>query len=172
MKYTFLILMLFFQGQLIGQIDLEVPHFRSVQIDYDLTDYVSVSIDKNGGLYIENDSIAFSDLRKNLFEIIKYKSKYQELRLSIMIIELVVDQDLTYEKLEKILFEFPKLGILKIHFVGNSNDKIRFEQICTTGFLFRMNHNDNNNSVINEVMDSLKSEMDEEFIKLNQGYFK
>ncbi len=172
MKSVFLILTIFFQTQLYGQIDIDVPQFEYVQIDYDLKDYVSISVDKNGGLYLENDSIALSDLRKKLFDKIKYKSKYKELQLSVMLIELVVDKDLIYEKLEPILYTFPKLGILKIHFVCNSDDKIRFENVCTTGFLFRMNYFDNNNSVINEVMDSLKNEMDDDFIKLNQGYFK
>lgn len=171
MKYFFLILITFFQIQLFGQVDINVPHYKYVQIDYHLRDYISVSVDNNGGLYVENDSIAFSDLRKNLFERIKYKSKYKDLRLSIMIIELIVDKNLAYEKLEKILYQFPQLGFLKIHFVCNSNDKIRFEQVCTTGFLFGLNYLDNNDSVINEVMDSLKNEMDDDFIKLNQGYF-
>ena len=144
----------------ISQNQIEIPNFEYVQVDYDLRDYVSISVDKNGEIRIENKVITLDELKDNLFQQLSQKAKYEGLRLPISLIELVADKDVEFDKLESLLIELRKLRLLKIHFVCNSESERRTEGVKTTGYLYKLNSKEKSKPIIFEVRDSLNSEME------------
>jgi len=143
-----------------AQSDIDIPNFESVEVDYDLKDYVSISINKKGEIWVENKIVSLHKLKDNLFQELSRKAKYEGLRLPISIIELIADKDLEFEKLNAVLIELRKLSFLKVQFVCNSESEIRTEGLKTTGYLYKMNSINNSQSIILEVTDSLNSEME------------
>ena len=152
------------------QSEIELPNFQYVQVDYDLKDYVSISIDKTGEIRIEEEVIVLEDLKKNLFRELSHKAKFEGLRLPISIVELIADKELEFRKLEPLLIELRKLSFLKIHFVCNSESEKRTEGLKTTGFLYKLNSIEDSQSIIFEVRDSLNTELERIMKAKRKGY--
>lgn len=131
-----------------SQTEIDLPNFEYVQVDYDLRDYISVSVDSAGGIMIEDKIISLEELKANLFREISKKVKFEGLRLPISMIELKADKDLEFQKLEPLLIELRKMSFLKIHFVCNSEEEKRTEGLKTTGYLYKLNSLKSSNSII------------------------
>lgn len=141
-----------------AQYGIDVPQ-SSVNVDYDLRDYVSLYININGELEVEDTKSTISDLRQALFTELFYSVKNKGLRLPISIIELNIDKDLEYKKLSPLLTKLREMDLLKVHFVCNSKKEEKIEGFKTTGFLYRLNSINNSRSITMDVRDSLLTEI-------------
>jgi biopolymer transport protein ExbD len=166
MKIKFILISILINLSAFGQSQINIPTFPKVSLDYDLKDYVTISIDKSGQIYSANEKIALEELRSNLFKSLKYKAQHEGLRLPISIVEIIADKDLKHQHLDLVIQELRKMSFLKVHFVANSPNRKRIEGFCTTGILYSLNGLENSTSIISEVRDSLNSEQNR-YVKEN-----
>ena len=137
-----------------SQDEIQVPVFDYVEVDYDLRDYVLITIDKTGAIKVEDKVVDLEELRTSLTQALIDKSKHKGLRLSISTIELLADRELEFQKLNPLLTEIRKMGMLKIHLVSNSEFIQRIDGVKTCGFLYKLNSIEDSKPIMSEVVDS------------------
>lgn len=161
MKTYIAIITLLIVNFTMAQDNIEVPTFKTVQVNSYPSDYITIVVDKKGQITLEGEKVKLNVLRTKVFEFLYEGIKHNTGLSPLFFTELVADKDLPYTKLAPVLNELRKMAAYYILFTCNSDTHQRIPRRQTTGFSYYLPSDKNTKSVVKEVFKKIDSEKKE-----------
>jgi biopolymer transport protein TolR len=95
-------------------VDVDLPKTRSVRTLPAGSDHLVLSINKDGGLFLDEYNVPFDDLRQHLMNLVVSQHKQLYLR---------ADKDVPYGIVVKVMGEIKSVGIEKLGIVAESSEQ-------------------------------------------------
>ena len=95
-------------------VDVDLPKTRSVRTLPTGSDHLVLTVNKDGGIFLDEYSVPFEDLRQHLMNLVVSQNKQLYLR---------ADKDVPYGIVVKVMGEIKSVGIEKLGIVAESSDQ-------------------------------------------------
>ncbi|MGH1385949.1 ExbD/TolR family protein [Kordia sp.] len=158
MKTYIAIITLLIVNFTMAQDNIEVPTFKTVQVNSYPSDYITIVVDKKGHIMLGGEKIKLNTLRAKVSELL-YDGINHNIGLSVFFLtELVADKDMPYSKLVPVLNELRKMATYRVLFACNSETHQRIPRRKTTGFQYKLQPDKNAKSVVEAVFKKMEAE--------------